>query len=148
MEFINRFFKRRKNADKLIDEFIINKIENICETVAHRIFLEYRDTILESEANYITSSVWGVDINGEIDGTQKSINELVKPQVQIILNYLDSDRIGREQASALQYLLNGYIVSKLFYMREMYKNLLNKYVDNKTSEVESILLKMDPIGKA
>ena len=115
--------------------------------LALEIFASYRETLIKNPISYIVPAVWGIIEGGELDHTQKEINTIIAPAIGEIVESLQVRNMTEEQNFAIRYLVNGYIISKITYMIELFRNrTANGATTNR--QYRDILECFGPVGHA
>ena len=110
------------------------------------IFKYYRQILMDKPITYIVPAVWGIIQGGELDDTQRKMNSTISPALEDIIKIFKHHELSKEQEFAIRYLVNGYFISKIVYMIELYRNRRMKTDPNLNHEI--LLEGLEPIGHA
>lgn len=147
IQSVRRFFRREKQHSSSGGIELIQGLEKICENIAKHVFHEHSDLIVRNELQYIVASVWGISPEGELDAVQKKIHRNLSPRIYEALTLLGVQQMTAKQSFAVEYLIKGYVISKLSYMREKFINMVRTHPGNNTSNLMD-LSTARPIGEA
>ncbi|MBN1829317.1 MAG: hypothetical protein JW884_09275 [Deltaproteobacteria bacterium] len=126
---------------------LANKIGARAEAVVLEIFQAHGKELLNRPASHIIASVWGVMEGGKLDETQKQIHRECAPVIDDIVRSLWIDSLQPDQVFAIQYLVRGYMISRLLWIIEHSRRLI---ADGCASSKENAvtLLSLEPQGRA
>ncbi|MBW2078279.1 MAG: hypothetical protein JRI71_12155 [Deltaproteobacteria bacterium] len=85
--------------------------------------------------------------DGELTHTQKEIHKQIVPVIRDVFESLDLKQLGGAKEFAIGFLIRGFIISKITYMIEAFKNRSNKRI-NSGEENTNILKDLEPLGTA
>lgn len=116
------------------------------DRLAIDIFKYYRQILMDKPITYIVPAVWGIIQGGELDDTQRKMNSTISPALEDIIKIFKHHELSKEQDFAIRYLVNGYFISKIVYMTELYRN--RKLKANSCLDHEKVLESLEPVGHA
>jgi hypothetical protein len=127
MKILERFFARPKepNGGGDITESA-KEMGKLLDKAAIDIFSNYRDNLLEESNVFIVPAVWGVVKGGELTVIQQEIYTLISPVIKETFELLKLNDLDRSQEFAIGFLIRGYLIAKILYMVEMFKNQVKK----------------------
>jgi hypothetical protein len=106
---------------------LTRRFEKMLQHTCMDIFTGYRTVLLAEPIVYFDAAVWGTPKWGELTSTQLEIFAKVKPALELMQLALESEKLDQEQAFVRGYLIRGLLLTKIFYMIELWKtNSLTK----------------------
>lgn len=117
------------------------------DKLAIRIFRSYWRLLLEQPNTYIVPAVWGIKKDGELDSTQREIYSIIRPVIDRTLNAPEFQGLNRNQTFAFRYLIHAYLIAKIGYMIEYFKNRCVK-VPIESNPLDTIMQSLEPVGHA
>lgn len=119
----NRFFKRFPGKKEPPDMLELAGIMGpLIDKLVMDLFLAHSRKLMTEPITYIVAAVWGASKGGVLDATQQEMHRLVLPCVNKIFEILDLKEISEAQSFAIGFLIRGYIISKVTYMIESFRN--------------------------
>ncbi len=106
---------------------LTRRFEKMLQDTFMDIFSAYRTALLAEPIVYIVGAVWGSRKWGELTSTQLEIFSRISPAVEQMQLALESGKLDQEQTFVRGYLIRGLLLTKIFYMIELWKkNILTK----------------------
>jgi hypothetical protein len=100
---------------------LTRRFEKMLRHTCMDIFTAYRTVLLAEPIVYIVAAVWGTPKWGELTSTQLEIFARVKPAVEQMQLALESEKLNQEQTFVRGYLIRGLLITRIFYMIELWK---------------------------
>ncbi|MBN2125029.1 MAG: hypothetical protein JW821_12095, partial [Deltaproteobacteria bacterium] len=122
-------------------------IGSLIDETAIEVFIDYRTKLMGKPITYIVPAVWGVEMDGGLDGIQSDMTRRVGPVVDDIFRRLRIANLTESQAFAIGYLIRGLIVSKVTYMIEAFRNLTETHPAG-GGIPPGVFEDMEPVGTA
>lgn len=122
---MRRFKKQNQieQAEDVNNNDVISHIEEISGAIAKEVFEGYQSVLLKKDKTYLVDAIWGSATSGDLDDLQVEIFSTVFPKVKQLLDrILDPDQDALASA-LIRYLVKAYLVMKLYYMIEAFKNV-------------------------
>lgn len=138
-------FKKKKESEDLLG--IANRIGPVIDKLVIDLFVAYSSKLMVEPITYIVPAVWGANKDGPLDTTQKEIHRDILPAVDKIFEALELKDLTDAQEFAIGFLIRGYIISKVTYIVESFRNHTGDqvaYPDNK----DEYMLNVKPLGTA
>jgi hypothetical protein len=101
---------------------LTRQFEKMLRHTCMDIFTAHRSVLLAEPIVYIVAAVWGSPKWGELTSTQLEIFARVKPVVEQMQLALESEKLDQEQTFVRGYLIRGLLITRIFYMIELWKN--------------------------
>ena len=111
------------------------------------IFLRYRDHLLEMPITYIVPAVWGAAKDGGLTAAQRAMHQEIKPVIQSVMETLRLGSVNAAQRFAVEGLVRGFIITKVTYLIEAFKNRLPRQSDFDCAKSHP-LYDLEPAGHA
>ena len=146
----NELDQRDKNQDTPIDYpglRFTRRFEKMLQHTCMDIFSAYRTVLLDEPIVYIVAAVWGTPTWGVLTSTQLEIFARVKPAVEQMLLALESEKLNQEQTFVRGYLIRGLLITRIFYMIELWKKNLLKN-ETRLQPFSHSLHSIEPVGTA
>ncbi len=148
MKLFKALFNKGEKPNKVQELMkITNAIGPLLDKTAHEIFVSHSTELLAEPVTYIISAVWGTGNEGGLTPTQVNMNKKIMPVIDEILRLFETRKMTPPQRNAVDYLLRGFLISKITFMIELFKNqtLLSAAAEyNARDSLEEI----EPIGSA
>jgi hypothetical protein len=126
---------------------LTRRFEKILQHTCMDVFSAYRTVLLAEPIVYIVDAVWGSQKWGELTSTQLEIFARVSPAVEQMQLVLESEKLDQEQTFVRGYLIRGLLITKIFYMIELWrKTILIK--EAQLQPIPNSLNFMEPLGTA
>lgn len=124
---------------------IAHSIEGRIEDTCRNVFMSYPKELAKQPMTYIIYSVWGESVDGELTSIQKAIHAMLQPTVEQIFQSLALENLTLEKRMGIEYLIRGFIISKLLFMVEYFKTTASK-IDTFENNYQKILNNVGVIG--
>lgn len=147
-KLLDRLFawsKKKKEPEDLLG--IANRIGPVIDKLVIDLFVAYSSKLMVAPITYIVPAVWGANKDGPLDSTQEEIHRVILPAVDKIFEALELKDLGDAQEFAIGFLIRGYIISKVTYIVESFRNHTGgqvAYPDKK----DDYMLNVKPLGTA
>ncbi|MFA6411084.1 MAG: hypothetical protein WCW53_00200 [Syntrophales bacterium] len=122
-------------------------IEGYIENACNNIFRNYSEELAKEPMSYIIYSVWGVSTEGELTDVQKTIHAMLEPTVEHIFRSLALENLRLSKKMGIEYLIRGFIISRLFFMVELLKSSVRN-ADKSETNHQNILNNIEIMGHA
>ncbi len=109
--------------------------------------ISYREKLVTGPITYIVPAVWGAIKGGELDRTQKEMNQQIAPVIDEIFQLLQIKDLSVPKQFAIGFIIRGLFVSKITYMIEAFKNRTINKVNSGYENIYSIE-NIEPLGSA
>ena len=119
MNFFHRLFRLIKKENTKSNRNLSKEIMLLIDENVNYILKTYYSQIISEHVNFFVYAVWGVNKNGELTPTQKDINKKIVPVIENILKILDIKGLNSSQKFSLEFIIRGYIISKIAYGKEL-----------------------------
>jgi len=118
-------------------------IENTCDII----FRTYSEELAKQPLSYIIYSVWGTSAEGKLTEIQRDIHAMLQPTVEQIFRSLALEDLNLERRMGIEYLIRGFIISRMFFMLELFKSTVCK-ADTSEHNSPNILNNVEVMGHA
>jgi hypothetical protein len=137
-------FKKKKEPRDLLE--IAGEMGPLIDKLVMDLFLAHSRKLMTEPITYIVAAVWGATKGGVLDETQLEMHRLILPTVNKIFALLDLREISGEQSFAIGFLIRGYIISKVTYMIESFRNQVEglKVIE----KPDEFMMNVKPMGSA
>ena len=122
-------------------------IEPRLEKASLDIFLRYRDHLLEMPITYIVPAVWGAAKDGGLTAAQRAMHQEIRPVIQGVMETLHLGSVSAAQQFAVEALVRGFIITKVTYLIEAFKNRLSRQSEFDCAK-NNPLYDLEPAGHA
>ena len=122
-------------------------IEPRLEKASLDLFLHYRDHLLEMPITYIVPAVWGATKDGGLTVAQRAIYQEISPVVASVMETLRLESVNAAQRFAVEALVRGFVITKVTYLIEAFKNRLPRQSDFDCAK-NNPLFDLEPAGHA
>jgi hypothetical protein len=141
--FFKRFREKKEPPDLLELAGIMGPL---IDKLVMDLFLAHSRKLMTEPITYIVAAVWGATKGGVLDATQQEMHRLVLPCVNKIFELLDLKGINEAQSFAIGFLIRGYIISKVTYMIESFRNQVAGLKINE--KPDEFMMNVKPMGTA
>jgi hypothetical protein len=140
-----RFRKEQKEPQDLLE--IAGAIGPLIDKLVMDLFLAHSQKLMMEPITYIVPAVWGATKGGVLDETQQEMHRLILPSVNKIFELLDLKGLSGSQSFAVGFLIRGYIISKITYMIESFRNQVEGVTIN-NQKPDEFMMNVKPLGTA
>lgn len=152
MKILNKIFSKYVQKEEPENVLMISKIIGpIIDKKANDIFMYYREKLLTEPITYIVPAVWGAKEGGELTVAQKEMNSRIAPVIAEIFDAFQLKDLRGAQEYAIGFLIRGLFISKITYMIETLRSLINDKdtIYKNPTDYQSIDLEnIEPVGNA
>jgi hypothetical protein len=122
-------------------------IGNLLDKATYEVFAPNKSLLLRKPITYVVPAVWGVSGSSPLDSVQREMNQKIAPVVDEVMESLQLAGLNPAQEFALQYLIRGYMVSKIAFMIESFKGHSSMPGRGGRPEIAD-LASLEPVGRA
>ncbi|MFH0731193.1 MAG: hypothetical protein V2B19_33220 [Pseudomonadota bacterium] len=137
-------FRKKKEPRDLLE--LAGMMGPLIDKLVMDLFLAHSRKLMTEPITYIVAAVWGATKGGVLDATQQEMHRLILPCVNKILEILDLREISDAQSFAIGFLIRGYIISKVTYMIESFRNQVEGLKMNE--KPDEFMMNVKPMGTA
>lgn len=141
---LKKFSKDKNNSEDLLE--IASAIGPLIDKLAMDLFLGYSRKLMAEPITYIVPAVWGATKGGVLDATQQEMHQLILPTINRSFELLDLKGLTGAQSFAVGFLIRGYIISKVTYMIESFRNQVEGV--NIKQKPDDFMMNVKPMGTA
>jgi chemotaxis protein CheD len=123
MTLLDKLFLRGLKEKDMEDIMqIVSFIGPRLDKTARKIFISYNRELLTEPITYIIPAICGTKSNGGLTSCQKEIYGKIAPVIRNVMGALDIGGLRKAQKYAISFLIRGYMISKITYMVEAFRN--------------------------
>lgn len=136
--------KKKKEPPDVLE--IAGAIGPLIDKLAMDLFLAHSRKLMTEPITYIVAAVWGATKGGVLDATQQEMHRLVLPSVKKAVELLGLKELNEAQSFAIGFLIRGYIISRVTYMIESFRNRAGDL--NMVEKPDAYMMSVKPLGTA